>query len=158
MKPQGRNDDHVFDYSEITGNIYLGSDFCQAGVCMIHGEEFKSLGVSIEMNLSQEANEIPPKDIEGYIWLPVIDGYAPSQSQLAIGTSIIKEAIDAGKKVYVHCKNGHGRSPSMVAAYLIRFEKMSVDQVLSLIKEKRPESHMEESQIKALEEFYQKWK
>ncbi len=158
MKPQGRNDNHTFDYSAITDNIYLGSDFCQAGVCLIHGEEFKNLGVSIEMNLSQEANELPPKDVEGYIWLPVVDGYAPSQSQLAIGTSTIKEAIDTGKKVYIHCKNGHGRSPSIVAAYLIRFEKMSLDQALSLIKEKRPESHIEESQIKALEEFSQKWK
>lgn len=158
MEAKGRNDNHTFDYSNITDNVFIGSDFCQAGVCLIHGEEFKELGVSIELNMSAEANEVPPKEVESYIWLPVSDGYAPTQTQLNIGSSIIKEAVDNGKKVYVHCKNGHGRSPTMVAAYLVRFEKLSLENALNLISQKRPESHIEEIQKKALEEFSQKWK
>ncbi len=158
MEPHGRNDNHVFDYSKVSENVFIGSDLCQAGVCLLHGEEFKSLGVSIELNLSAEANEVPPKEVESYIWLPVDDGQAPTESQLNLGSAIIKEAVDNGKKVYVHCKNGHGRSPTMVAAYLIRFEKLSLEEALNLIKEKRPESHIEEIQIKALREFSNKWK
>ncbi len=158
MKLEGRNDNHVFDYSKVSENVFIGSDLCQAGVCLLHGEEFKSLEVSIELNLSAEANEVPPKEVESYIWLPVDDGQAPTESQLNLGSAIIKEAVDNGKKVYVHCKNGHGRSPTMVAAYLIRFEKLSLEAALNLIKEKRPESHIEEIQIKALGEFSNKWK
>lgn len=153
MEPKGRDDEHIFDYSKITENIYIGSDFCKGGVCLIHGEEFHALGISIELNLSQEANELPPKDIETYIWIPVVDGYAPSQAQLDIGTTSINSALENGKKVYIHCGNGHGRSPTMVAAYLVRYKKMNVAQSLKFISEKRPEVHIEVTQKKALEIF-----
>ena len=153
LQPKGRNDGHIFDYSKITDQIYIGSDLCKGGICLIHGEEFRALGVSVELNLSQESNELPPKDIETYLWLPVVDGYAPSQMQLDIGTSAMHEAIKNGKVIYVHCKNGHARSPSMVAAYLMRFEGKSLEHALYLVKEKREEVHIEESQRKALVEF-----
>jgi len=52
QQPAGRNDDHVFDYSKITDNIFIGSDFCKGGVCLLHADEFKRLGVSVEINLS----------------------------------------------------------------------------------------------------------
>ncbi|KKQ42687.1 MAG: Dual specificity protein phosphatase [Microgenomates group bacterium GW2011_GWC1_37_8] len=151
--PKGRNDGHVFDYSKITDQIFIGSDLCKAGVCLIHGEEFKKLDVSVEINLSAENNELPPKDLEAYLWIPVIDGYAPTQFQLDLGTCAMNDALKVGKKVYIHCKNGHARSPSLVVAYLVRFEKMNLEQAESLMKEKRPEIHIEESQRKALEEF-----
>ncbi|KKQ98172.1 MAG: hypothetical protein UT24_C0005G0074 [Candidatus Woesebacteria bacterium GW2011_GWB1_39_12] len=151
--PKGRNDSHIFDYSEITNQIIIGSDLCKGGVCLIHGEEFKRLGVQIEINLSQENNELPPKDIETYLWIPVVDGYSPTVGQLEIGTCLMDTAISQGKKVFVHCKNGHARSPTLVAAYLIKHQGMSVEDALKLINEKRPESHIEKSQRKVLEEF-----
>lgn len=157
LTPAGRNDGHQFDYSVITDNIFLGSDLCKAGVCLIHGDEFKKLDVFVEINLSQERNELPPKDIEGYVWLPVVDGHAPNTHQLDIGTAIINEAVKNGRKVYVHCTNGHGRSPTLIAAYLVRYKNMSVEDSMQLLKEKRPEIHIEDVQIKALEEFKAKW-
>jgi len=153
LKPQGRNDGHQMDYSQITDQIYIGSDLCKAGVCLIHGEEFKKLGIVAEINLSLENNELPPKDIETYLWLPVVDGYAPSMEQMKIGTNMLDTLVKAGKKVYVHCKNGHARSPSLIAAYLIKYKGMALGEALSLIKEKRPESHIEDTQKKALDEF-----
>jgi protein-tyrosine phosphatase len=154
MEPKGRNDDHQMDYSKITDQIIIGSDLCKGGVCLIHGDEFRKLGVGVEINLSAEENELPPKDhLESYTWLPVVDGYAPSQEQLAMGTCLIDTAVHAGKVVYVHCKNGHARSPSMVAAYLVKYGGMSLDDALKLIKEKRPESHIEDTQKEALKKF-----
>ncbi|OGM04510.1 hypothetical protein A2715_01175 [Candidatus Woesebacteria bacterium RIFCSPHIGHO2_01_FULL_39_32] len=153
QEPKGRNDEHKFDFSKITDKIYIGSDLCKGGFCLIHGEEFKKLGVSVELNLSHEENELPPRDIETYLWLPVVDGYAPTQTQLDIGTSVMHEAVKNGKKVYVHCKNGHARSPSMVAAYLMRYEGYTLEDAVKLIKEKREEVHIEDTQIKALQKF-----
>jgi dual specificity MAP kinase phosphatase len=156
-QPGGRNDGHVFDYSQITDQIFVGSDFCKGGVCLIHGEEFKKLEISVEINLSQEDNELPPKrGISSYTWLPVEDGAAPTQAQLAMGTSIIDNAVNSGLKVYVHCRNGHARSPSLVTAYLVKYKGMSLDDAYKLIKEKRPESHIEKSQKLALNEFLSK--
>jgi len=124
---------------------------------LLHAVQFKKLGVSVELNLSSEENELPPKEIETYIWLPTVDGYAPSQTQLDIGTSAINEAVSNGKRVYIHCKNGHGRSPAMVAAYLVRFKAYQVDEAVILIKEKRSETHIENTQINALRQFAEKW-
>ncbi len=157
LPPQGRGDEHKFIYSEIIDHLYLGSDFCQAGVCLLHAEEFKQLGISVELNLSKEENELPPKEIETYLWLPTPDGVAPSPMQLDIGTSAIHEAIANGKSVYVHCKNGHGRSPTMVAAYLIRYQGKSVDEAVAFTQGKREEIHAEFIQREALEKFLEKW-
>lgn len=154
MTPKGRNDRHLFDFSKITSQIYIGSDLCGGGVCFVHGEEFRKLGVSFEVNLSQENNELPPKEIEiGYAWLPVTDGYAPTQEQLTMGTCLIDTVINMGKVVYVHCRNGHGRSPTLVAAYLMRFGGYKMEDAINFVKEKRPEVHIEAVQIDALEKF-----
>ena len=157
LTPNGRDDGHEFSHSVITDLIFLGSDLCKGGVCLIHGDEFKKLNVFVEINLSAERNELPPKDIEGYVWLPVVDGYAPNTHQLDMGTTIINEAVENGRKVYVHCTNGHGRSPTLIAAYFIRYKKMSVEGAMALLKERRPEIHIEEVQIKALRDFKTKW-
>ena len=153
IKPKGRNDGHQFNYSKITDNIYIGSDLCKGGICLIHGEEFKKLGVSVEINLSLENNELPPKDIETYLWLPVADGHAPKKDQLTAGVCLIDTVVKAGKIVYVHCRNGHGRSPTLVAAYLMRYKGMSLDGANAVICKKRPEAHIEKTQEEALREF-----
>jgi protein-tyrosine phosphatase len=153
LKPKGRNDSHQFDYSQIMDNIYIGSDLCKGGICLMHGEEFKKLGVSVEINLSLENNELPPKDIETYLWLPVTDGHAPSQHQLEAGICLMDTMVNAGKKIYVHCRNGHGRSPTLVAAYLMRYKNMSLEEANKLICKNRPEAHIEKLQEEALREF-----
>lgn len=155
--PKGRNDTHQFDYSKVIDNLYLGSDFCQAGVCMLHAEEFRQLGVSIEINLSKEENELPPPNLEMYIWLPVADGNTPSVDQLDAGTAVIDEALLHGKTVYVHCRNGHGRSPTLIAAYLIRFQGKSVDEAVAFTQGKRNEIHIEFNQREALQKYLEKW-
>lgn len=157
LPPKGRNDGHVFDYSTITDNIYIGSDLCKGNSCPVHGPEFESLGILVELNLSAERKEIPPDGIDIYSWIPVADGYAPTQEQLDIGTAIMDEAVKQGKKVYVHCTNGHGRSPTMAAAYFIKYQGKSVDEATEAIKVKRPEIHIEDTQKEALNKFLERW-
>lgn len=149
-------DDHLTDYTQITDNIFIGSDLCKGMSCPIHGADFEKLGILVELNLSVEKKETPPDGIDIYSWIPVPNGYAPTTSQFDIGTSIINEAVMHDKKVYVHCKNGHGRSPLMVAAYFIRFMGKSVDESEDLIKAKRAEIHFEENQRESLNQYYQK--
>jgi protein tyrosine phosphatase len=157
LKPKGRGDDHTFDYSKIIDKLYIGSDLCKGSDCPVHHEEFGTLGINVEINLSKERRETPPRHIDSYSWIPVVDGHAPNQVQLNIGTSIINEAVSKNKKIYVHCKNGHGRSPTMVAAYLIRFKNYDVDQAVNFISKKRSEVHIEDTQRKALRKYKSRW-
>jgi len=151
-------EEHQTDYSKITDQIYIGSDLCKGPWCPVHSDIFKQLGVCGEINLEMERDEHPSLGVDAYIWLPTPDKQAPSKDQLMIGSAVIKQMIDLGNVVYVHCRNGHGRSPTMVAAYFIRYEKMSVDEAIDFIAKKRPEIHLEEVQKMALEEFWQLWK
>lgn len=156
-EPRGRNDPHIFDYSKITDNVYIGSDFCKGRTCPVHDKQFHALGVTVELNLSAEKNEKPPEDIGVYSWIPVVDGYAPAQKQLDVGSAMINEAVENGDTVYVHCKNGHARSPTMVAAYLVRFQEMGADEAIDYIAKRRPEIHVEDTQREALKKFKKRW-
>jgi len=149
------DDGHQMDYSQITDNIFIGSNLCKGNVCPIHGPEFKKLNITAEINLTREHEEIAPQEIDLYAWIPVKDRGVPNKCQFALGTSIINEAVNNNQNIYIHCKNGHGRSPTIVAAYLIRFQNKSVSEAVNLIKSKRPEIHLEESQLEALNEFIQ---
>lgn len=151
------DDDHVMDYSQITENIFLGSDLCKGNVCPIHRNEFKKLGIRVEINMSMEKKEFPPEDIDVYSWIPVEDMKAPNESQLDIGTSIINEAVRSGSKIYIHCKNGHGRSPTMTIAYLMRYEKKSYEEAFLVVQKGRPEIHIQQVQVEALNKFGEKY-
>lgn len=148
------NEDHVTEYTAISDNIFIGSNMCIGPNCPVHCSRFKELGVRGEVNLEMERDESPSPCVDAYLWLPVPDHAAPTLEQLMIGTAAMNEMIARGMKVYVHCEKGHGRSPTMVAAYLIRYENKTVDEAVSTIWEKRQEIHLEEVQMKALEDFY----
>ncbi|OGM15754.1 hypothetical protein A2V56_02355 [Candidatus Woesebacteria bacterium RBG_19FT_COMBO_42_9] len=151
------NDDHLFDYSKITDNIYIGSDLCKGNICPVHSEQFRQLKVWAELNLTAEHKETPPDEIEFYAWMPIVDHRAPSPDQFEAGTYLIDHIVRKGKTIYVHCKVGHGRSPTMVAAYLIRYKGMVVDEAISFVSSQRPGVRLEDVQKQALEQFYKKW-
>lgn len=146
-------DTHQSDYTQITENIFIGSDLCRGMSCAVHGPEFEQLGILVELNLSVEKKETPPDGIDIYSWIPVANMFAPTQEQLDIGTAIINEAVKNNKKVYVHCMNGHGRSPTMVAAYFIRYKGQSAQDAINFILSKRAEVHLVDVQMEALKKF-----
>lgn len=51
--------------------------------------------------------------------------------------NFIHDQMNAGKKVYVHCRAGRGRSAMAVAAYLIKYRNYTVEQAENLIKARR---------------------
>jgi len=84
--------------------------------------------------------------------LPTKDHTASSQDQLRLGVAHLTQLINVGRKVYVHCRNGHGRAPTLVAAYYIS-TGLSVEEATNKIKNKREEVHLNDEQIEALELF-----
>ncbi|MBE0688872.1 MAG: dual specificity protein phosphatase family protein [Anaerolineae bacterium] len=78
-------------------------------------------GVTAVINLRHEydyQNEIGGLPLH-YLYLPTVDNTAPSQEHLWKGVLFIEEEVENGGKVYIHCWEGLGRSPTMVAAYLV---------------------------------------
>ncbi len=46
--------------------------------------------------------------------------------------------VSSGQHVLVHCQEGRSRSPSVVAGYLIKYQRMTDTAALELIRQKRP--------------------
>lgn len=136
------------DYSQITDQIYIGTNFC----CQSHFDPaLLEMGVTYDLSLEEERVDSPTGGA-AYLWLPVPDMQSPTPLQFAMGVSFIRAAIQSGRKIYVHCKNGHGRSPTMVAAYLIT-TGLSVDDAVAFIASRRPEIHIEPAQLEGLRSY-----
>lgn len=141
-----------FEYSQITENIYLGTNQC----CQMHFDKsLLKLGIKADISLEKERIDIA-YGVSYFLWLPVADHTAPSQKQLLIGAKALKSLVDNKIKAYVHCKRGHGRSPTLVAAYFI-LKGLSVNEAVKRVKQKRM-IHMRDSQVDALRRFHRSLK
>lgn len=137
-----------FEYSQITPWIFLGTDMC----CTPHFKrELLKKGVAADVSL-REKHLDTPYGVKFFLWLPTKDHYAPSQRQLLAGAKFIDTMASQKVKVYVHCKAGHGRSPTLVAAYLI-LKGESAKEAVALVKRKRQDIHQTSAQLKALKRF-----
>ena len=137
----------LLEYNQVTEQIYLGTNQC----CQPHFEEsLLKAGIRADISLEKERLDTP-FGVDFFLWLPVADYEPPSQEQLLIGARTLKELVDNNIKVYVHCKRGHGRSPTLVAACFI-LEGRSASKAIKRVRDKR-RIHLRLGQIKVLKEF-----
>ncbi len=137
----------LLEYNQITELIYLGTNQC----CQPHFEEsLLKAGIRADISLEQE-NLDTPFGVDFFLWLPVVDKQPPSQQQLLVGARTIKDLVDNNIKVYVHCKRGHQRGPTLVAAYFI-LEGLRPRSAIKRVRDKRA-IHLTRGQMKALTEF-----
>jgi protein-tyrosine phosphatase len=87
-----------------------------------------------------------------YLHLPTIDDTAISAEHLERGIAFIREVIQEGGKVYIHCGAGVGRAPTMAAAYLISAGH-SLEESLALIRKVRPFITITPPQMEQLRQF-----
>ena len=142
------NGETTFEYNKITDHIYIGTNMC----CQTHFEK-KLMDEGVTADVSLEGEQLDaPYGVESYLWLPVTDHEAPTQEQMQVGVEHIARLVAQNKKVYVHCKNGHGRGPTLVIAYLVSQGK-SFEDAFAMVKEKRPSIHLEDVQVEAVKKF-----
>jgi len=138
------------DYHYITDGIYIGTNQC----CEMHfSEELIKKGISADISFEEKRLD-QPFGVKFYVWLPVKNHTAPSQEQLKFGVAVLDQLVKIHKKVYVHCRSGHGRAPTLVAAYLVRGGATS-EAAEKFIKSKRPSIHLERVQRAALKKISQ---
>jgi protein tyrosine phosphatase (PTP) superfamily phosphohydrolase (DUF442 family) len=138
----------VLRYCPITPQLYVGGQMNARGWRWLAGQ-----GLTADVNMRSEfddaAHGITP---DAYLWLPTCDDHAPTLDQFHTGVAFIRQVIEQGGKVYVHCGSGVGRAPTMAAAYLVS-TGLSADQAWALIRKTRPFIKPTPPQLAALEQF-----
>jgi protein-tyrosine phosphatase len=136
-------------YNKIEDLIYAGNNMC----CQGHFEE-ELLSKGITADISLEAERLDnPQGINYFFWFPWEEDAAPSTELITLSLSVLDDLMRQGIKTYVHCKNGHGRTTTFLAAYFIRKNCITTEEALAWVKEKRPSSHLNEVQREFLREF-----
>lgn len=137
-----------FEYNKITEYIYIGSNAC----CQTHFSD-KLLKKGINADISLEENRIEqPWGVKYFLWLPTKNHTPPSFKQFSIGISFLEGLIKNKIKTYVHCQRGHGRAPTLVAAYLISIG-ITTTKAIAYLKNKRSVIHLDQKQVAALKAF-----
>jgi len=141
-------DHSKMNFSQISEEIFIGTNYC----CKAHfTEELVNKGIRADISLEAESLD-QPWGVKYFLWLPTVDHTAPTMEALVLGVQMLSVMVQRKQKVFVHCKNGHGRAPTLVAAYLIS-TGMSLNQAIRTIAKKRPEIHIEPVQLATLEKF-----
>jgi protein-tyrosine phosphatase len=150
--PHSHNSQFNFNY--MFDGIYAGNNQC----CVMGLSEFlKNEGVTIDISLEDEKLD-EPKGVELYLWVPVKDHFPPTLDQLNYVIDNMQKFVSQNKKIYIHCKNGHGRTSTFLAGYLIKYKNHNVDSAIELIKKQRPSAHLADAQVSFLREIESKLK
>lgn len=131
--------------SQVTPQIWVGPQFSRRGK-----EYLEARGVNGSVNLRVEYDDAANGlALENYCYLPTVDDDCPSPEHFQKGVDFIREVVKGGGQVYIHCKAGVGRAPTMAAAYFIA-EGMTVEEAIALIKRTRPFITITPPQMEAL--------
>jgi hypothetical protein len=65
----------------------------------------------------------------------------------------LEQCVSSKKKIYVHCKAGHGRSAMVTIAYLIKNHGMSLDEAHIYTKDRRSTVNINRQQYESLKEY-----
>lgn len=138
--------------SQITPNLFLGSQYNLLGL-----KKLKALGVTAIVNMRMHADydDAAHEGIK-YLHLPTVDNTPPPLEVLLKGAAFIDNEIKNNGKVYVHCRQGLGRGPTMAMAYLIK-TGLTYEKAYAMIRRVRIFINPRPGQIemlKKLEKYY----
>lgn len=81
------------------------------------------------------------------------DMEAMDLSDLRCAVEWVRSQVLAGKKVYVHCKAGRGRSAAIIICYLIQYTGMTLEEATRCVSSKRSVLTLLPAQLDALHRF-----
>jgi atypical dual specificity phosphatase len=111
-------------------------------------------GVRSIVTMTEES--LPDSWVQGikYLHVPTEDFSAPDMKQIDQAVDFIQERIQNNEPVMVHCAAGVGRTGTILACYLIKYQKLSAKDAIEKVRKERPGSIQSESQELAISLYY----
>lgn len=135
-------------YSQITPQIYVGPQIRKIGK-----QKLELWGINSSVNMRIEYDDVAHNvALAHHCHLPTDDGCAPTLTQIQTGVDFIRQRVAAGNKVYIHCRSGIGRAPTMAIAYSIS-QGYSLSEAMKLIEKTRPFIQITPQQMEQLKLF-----
>jgi atypical dual specificity phosphatase len=120
-----------------------------------HVAELQAAGIGAVVNTCREWRG----NTEAYraagieeLYVPITDFTPPPLEDIRAGVAFIRKHIAAGRKVYVHCKAGRGRSATIVLCYLVT-KGLTLEQGQALLLQKRAHVNRRLAQRVAVRQF-----
>ncbi len=112
------------------------------------------------VNLQEESEPGPARQPTppGFrvIQIPMRDGIVggvPTVDQVARAVEAIRELVEEGRKTYVHCYAGVGRSPLCCIAYLARHHDLDLREATARVVERHPMAAPNARQMGAVDRY-----
>jgi len=136
-------------YNQVDDFIFAGNNLC----CQSQfDKELLSKGIYADISLEAERMD-NPRGVKYFFWFPWKEDTAPAIELINLALRIVDDLISQSTKMYVHCRNGHGRTTTFLAAHFIVKKGVSADEALAMVKERRPSAHLNGVQEAFLREF-----
>lgn len=135
-------------FMQIAPGLYVGGQHSRRGLGRL-----QSFGVTAIVSMRDEYDDHKGRRApERYLHLPTIDNTPPTLEDLQQGVAFIQEEISKGGSVYIHCRSGVGRAPTMAAAYLVS-TGLTTAEAWARIRMARPFIRPNRGQREQLERF-----
>jgi dual specificity MAP kinase phosphatase len=146
----------IMQRSQITANLFLGGQYNLRGL-----QRLRDMGITAIINMRMHSIYAAAK-YQGlqYLHLPTPDNTAPGMDDLIRGAEFAHSVIAGGGKIYIHCRQGLGRGPTMAIAYLLRMGATYED-AFATVRRVRTFIRPRQAQIQRLKElqaYYEKKK
>lgn len=129
------------------------SNLCGAQVNKIGKQTLELWGINGSVNMRIEYDDVAHDvALTHHCYLPTDHDHAPTSTQIQTGLAFIRQMVTTGNKVYIHCRSGTGRAPTMAAAYFVS-QGYTLSKAMNLIQESRPFIQLSSRQMDQLKQF-----
>lgn len=135
------------DMQEVRPRLWLGSygAACDPAALRARGvTHVLTVGVKLDLLGARQRVRLPPSEKEPLTRLVIAIQDTPSarlDRHFEACCAFLREGLSEGCGVLVHCQLGLSRSPTVVAAHLMREERLTAFQAVEAIRQRRPVIH-----------------